>query len=166
MMKLLPAASFSVRFATVLGALFALAGIPSAQAHELLLVYWSASDCKWCAAWESPSPGMAQQLRKAREFKLITYREVKSARLAEPYQDEDFAGDIKWLKDRLDRGEEGPLGRPGWSFYVDKILVATFYGTKDWEAKNLPQIKQLVAHYSNPDVPVTPKARPAHSASF
>ncbi len=163
-MRMRFSANFWVRLVAVFWLVFALAGARPAQARELLLVYWSAADCNWCAAWESPAPGLQQKLKSAKEFKKLTYREVKNERLAEPYRDEDFAGDIKWLKERLDSGEETIMGRPGWSFYVDKILVATFYGTKDWEGKTLPQIKQLVTRYANPAEPIVPKVAPTGKA--
>lgn len=86
----------------------------------------------------------------------VTYRVVKNERLADPYTDEYFASDLKWLKERIDSGEERNLGRPGWGFYVNKVRVATFYGTKNWDTKILPEIKLLVAKYSASARPISP----------
>ncbi len=122
--------------------------MPPTTPPELLLVYWSSRDCRWCAAWESPTPGMENSLKNAKEFRKITYRVVKNERLADAYRDGDFAPDIKWLKERMDRGEEGHIARPSWSLYVNKIRVATFYGTKEWDSKNLPGIKQMINRYA------------------
>jgi hypothetical protein len=122
---------------------------------DILLVYWSSRDCKWCQAWESPTPGMEQQLKRAKEFKQLTYRVVKNDHLASPYTEEDFPYDISWLKDRLDRGEENAVGRPGWSLYVNRLPVARFYGTREWESKHLPSIKKLVAQYASGELKVS-----------
>ncbi len=134
----------------------ALADAPAASKPELLLVYWSSKDCTWCTYWESSWSGMEAGLKGSEEFKKLTYRVIKNARLADPYTEEHFASDIKWLKERIDRGVEKNLGRPGWGFYVDKVRVATFYGTKNWDTKILPEIKLLVAKYSVDAQPINP----------
>jgi hypothetical protein len=121
---------------------------PAVTKPELLLVYWSARDCTWCAAWENPKSGMENGLKNSKEFKKITYRTIKSDRLVDPYVDEDYPPDLKWLKDRVDRGEESPAGRPGWAFYVNKKHIASFYGVRAWESENFPEIKKLVALYA------------------
>jgi hypothetical protein len=132
----------------------AFADAQSASKPELLLVYWSSKDCTWCTYWESSWSGMEDGLKNSEEFKKLTYRVIKNTRLADPYTDEHFAPDIKWLKERIDRGVEKNLGRPGWGFYVDKVRVATFYGTKNWDTKILPKIKLLVARYSAEAQPI------------
>ena len=91
----------------------ALADTPTISKPELLLVYWSSQDCKWCTYWESSWSGMESGLKSSEEFKKLTYRVIKNARLADPYTDEHFAPDIKWLKERLDRGEEKTLAGQG-----------------------------------------------------
>jgi hypothetical protein len=142
-------ASVAVAIATIGLGRSALADTPTASKPELLLVYWSSKDCTWCTYWESSWSGMEGRLKSSEEFTKLTYRSIKNARLADPYTDEHFAPDIKWLKERLDRGEEKNLGRPGWGFYVNKVRVATFYGTKNWDSTILPEIKLLVAKYSD-----------------
>jgi hypothetical protein len=93
---------------------------------------------------------MEKSLKSSEEFKKITYRVVKNARLADPYTIQDYPPDLTWLKERVDRGEEKNPGRPGWVFFVDKVRVAKFYGTRDWNSRILPQIKRLVAeHYAD-----------------
>lgn len=136
----------------------ALADIQSASKPELLLVYWSSKDCTWCTYWESSWSGMENGLKSSEEFKKLTYRVIKNERLADPYTDEHFASDIKWLKERIDLGVEKNLGRPGWGFYVNKVRVATFYGTKNWDSKILPEIKLLVTKYSTEVQPVNTPA--------
>ncbi|WP_295408723.1 hypothetical protein [uncultured Thiocystis sp.] len=142
-----------------LGYLFALIASlglqPSAVAQtqptsppELLLVYWSSVDCPFCKFWESESSGMQSSLKNSEEFKKLAYRVVKNKSIQDPYVEEDFPTDIRWIKERINRGEEKPLGKPGWGFYVDRVRIAKFYGTKNWYEKNLPEIKRLVAKYS------------------
>ncbi|MBK5963108.1 hypothetical protein CCR95_03125 [Thiocystis minor] len=136
--------------------LIAALGLPSSlvaqtqgsSTPELLLVYWSAMDCPYCKHWESEASGMESSLKNSEEFKKLTYRVVKNKSLTDPYVEEDFPPDIRWIKERIDRGEEKPLGKPGWGFYVDRVRIAKFYGTKKWYEKNLPEIKRLVAKYS------------------
>lgn len=128
----------------------------SHSSPELLLVYWSSKDCTWCTYWESSWSGMESGLKSSEEFKKLTYRVIKNARLADPYTDEHFASDLKWLKERIDSGEERNLGRPGWGFYVNKVRVASFYGTNYWDAKIFPEIRLLVAKYSASDRPINP----------
>ena len=117
---------------------------PVVKKPELLLVYWGSADCKWCVYWESWLSGMESGLKKADEFKHLTYRAVKNQRLADPYTLEDFPPDIRWLKESMDRKGEKIYGRPAWWLYVDKVRVAKFTGTKDWDAKILPEIKKVV----------------------
>ncbi|WP_313952802.1 hypothetical protein [Accumulibacter sp.] len=127
-----------------------------ASKPEILLVYWSSKDCKWCTYWESSMSGMEESLKKSAEFKKLTYRVIKNQRLADPYTTDDFPPDIRWIKERVDSGEEKTLGRPGWGFYVNKVRVAKFYGTKNWDSKILPEIKLLVAKYSADAQPIVP----------
>jgi hypothetical protein len=130
--------------------LFAVNGAVAAESQkpELLLVYWSSEDCRWCTWWESSMSGMERRLRESEEFKKITYRVVKNKRLADPYAREDFPQDIWWIFERVQRGEEKRTGRPGWVMYVDRKRIASFYGTKNWDEKHLPEIKRLVATHS------------------
>lgn len=118
------------------------------QKTELLLVYWGSDDCRWCTYWESSMSGMERRLKESQEFKKITYRVVKNKRLADPYVREDFPQDIGWLYERVQRGEDKRTGRPGWVMYVDRKRVASFYGTRDWDEKHLPEIRRLVAKHS------------------
>lgn len=125
-----------------------LAVAAEARKPELLLVYWSSDDCRWCTYWESSMSGMERQLKESEEFRKITYRVVKNRRLADPYVRDDFPQDIAWLYERVQRGEDKRAGRPGWVMYVDRKRIASFYGTRDWEGKHLPEIKRLVARHS------------------
>ena len=119
-----------------------------ARKPELLLVYWSSEDCRWCTYWESSLSGMERRLKESAEFKQITYRVIKNKRLADPYTRADFPKDIGWLYERIQRGEDKQVGRPGWVMYADRKRVATFYGTRDWDEKHLPAIKRLVARHA------------------
>ena len=114
---------------------------------DLLLVYWSSADCKWCTYWESSRSGMEGSLKESVEFGKINYRVVKNKRLADSYAREDFPPDIVWLYERVTRGEERRPGRPSWVVYVNRKQIASFYGARDWEEKHLPEIKRLVAHF-------------------
>ena len=136
----------ALRRACLLVAALATASLCFANAHrpELLLVYWSSADCKWCTYWESARSGLEQQLRDSEEFKRITYRIVKNERLADPYTREHFPADIRWLYERVQRGEERRPGRPGWVLYVDRKRIARFYGATHWEEQHLPEIRRLI----------------------
>ena len=117
---------------------------PAKSRDELLLVYWSARDCGWCSYWESSWSGMEKSLREAPAFTKMTYRVVKSHSLRFPYAESDFPDDLKWLHARGDRHP----GRPGWTLYVNRELVATFYGTNKWFSDHLPKINELAIKYS------------------
>jgi hypothetical protein len=151
-------AGLMVIFATCGVQDFAVADAPDASKPELLLVYWSSKDCRWCTYWESSWSGMESGLKSADEFRKLTYRVVKNQRLADPYTVEDYPPDIRWLKERMDRGEEKAVGRPGWAFYANKVRIAAFYGTKDWNSKTLPELKALVAKHSMEATPAAPGA--------
>ena len=110
---------------------------------ELLLVYWSSADCRWCAYWETRS-GMEQELKQSEEFKNVTYRIVKNERLEDPYLREHFPADVQWLHERVQRGEEKRPGRPGWVLYADRKRIASFYGATHWEEQHFPEIKRLI----------------------
>ena len=114
---------------------------------ELLLVYWSSADCRWCAYWESARSGLEQELKDSPEFKKITYRVIKNERLADPYRREHFPPDTLWLYERVQRGEEARPGRPSWILYADRKRIAGFYGTTQWEEKHFPEIKRLIHVY-------------------
>ena len=153
-------ASLLVLFATSSFLCSASAETQAISKPELLLVYWSSKDCRWCSYWESSWSGMEGSLKNSEEFKRLTYRAIKNERLADPYTIEDFPPDVKWLKERIDRGEEKSLGRPGWGFYVNRVRIAKFYGTKEWDTKILPEIKLLVAKYAADAHPIiTPVLR-------
>jgi hypothetical protein len=114
---------------------------------DVVVVYWSSKDCKWCNWWESGVSGMERSFKESDEFKLITYRVVKNDRLADPYTPENFPSDIQWVYELYKNGEKHS-GRPGWAVYVDRKRVATFYGTKQWTEKNLPGLKRVIAQYA------------------
>jgi hypothetical protein len=118
------------------------------RAGQLLLVYWSSADCRWCAYWESSRSGMEQELRDSEEFKHITYRVVKNRRLVDPYMREDFPPDITWIYERMQRGEEKRPGRPGWVLYQGRKRLAAFYGTTRWDLEHFPEIRRLVQMHS------------------
>jgi hypothetical protein len=124
------------------------AGAVDTRKPELLLVYWSSADCRWCTYWESARSGMQEQLREAEEFKRVTFRVVKNERLADPYVREHFPADVQWLYERVQRGAEQHPGRPGWVLYVDRKRVAGFYGATHWEEQHLPEIKRLIRLHS------------------
>jgi hypothetical protein len=126
-----------------------LATTQAASAPEIVLVYWSSRDCSWCATWESERHGMQASLKKAPEFKQARYRVIKNDRLVDAYVDEDFPPDMKWLKDRLERGEEAQPRRPSWVVYVNQVRVAGFYGVRDWATHTLPEIRRLIGRYAS-----------------
>ena len=133
--------------ALLLAALPGLSRAAHAGKPEFLVVYWASKDCKWCAYWESDRSGMEASLRESAEFRKVTYRVVKNARLADPYTRADFPPDIAWIYERIERGEEKRGQRPSWVVYVNRKRVAYFYGTRDWEDHHLPAIKRLAAEH-------------------
>lgn len=115
---------------------------------DIVLVYWSSKDCKWCTWWESSMSGMEKRFKESPEFKKLKYRVVKNDRLVDPYPRELFAPDIVWVYDLMQQGQKHP-GRPGWTLYVNKKRVAVFYGTRDWEEKSVPEIRRIVAEHAS-----------------
>jgi hypothetical protein len=114
---------------------------------ELLVVYWSSKDCRWCTYWESSMSGMEKKFKESDEFKKIKYRVVKNERLKDSYTRQDFPPDISWIFDRIATGEEKQGFRPGWIVYVDQKQLARFAGTRDWNSHHFPEIKKLVAEH-------------------
>ena len=133
-----------VRFSIVLWVATTGAHAANTQKPELVLVYWSSADCRWCTYWESSRSGFQQELKDSEEFKKITYRVVKNERLADPYVREHFPPDMLWLYERMQRGQENRPGRPSWVLYADRKRIASFYGTTHWQEKHLPEIKRLI----------------------
>jgi hypothetical protein len=117
------------------------------QKPEIVVVYWSSQDCKWCTWWESSMSGMEKGFKESPEFKLITYRVVKNDRLANPYLPEHFPRDIQWVYELYQQGEKHP-GRPGWAVYVDKKRVAQFHGANAWHDKNFPGLKRVINEHA------------------
>ena len=114
---------------------------------EVTVVYWSSGDCPWCTYWESSMSGMEKKFRASPEFAKIKFYRVKNSHLKDPYIAEQFSPEIDYVWQRYQQTQKNP-GRPGWQVWVDRKLVATFQGTKNWDETYFPRIKQIVAENS------------------
>jgi hypothetical protein len=107
---------------------------------------WGSEDCPYCTSWEG-SLGPEGKFRASPEFAKLKFYKVKNLWLRGDYYQEHFSPEIAWVWERYQRTRQRP-GRPGWQVYVDRKLVASFVGSKAWQEKGLPQIKELVAQNS------------------
>jgi hypothetical protein len=115
---------------------------------EIVVVYWSSDDCPWCTYWEGSFSGMEKSFRASPEFQKLKFYRIKNARLAEDYFEPSlYPPELKWLEQRYQAREFKKPFRPGWWIFVDRKLVESYAGTKNWDAKAFPKIRELVAQY-------------------
>jgi hypothetical protein len=123
--------------------------VPNAKA-EIVVVYWSSADCRWCSYWESSFSGMEKNFRASPEFQKLKFYRIKNARLADDYFDPSlYPPELKWLEQRYQAREFKKPFRPGWWIFVDQQLVDNYASTQDWDSKAFPKIRELVARYRN-----------------
>ena len=131
----------------ILGAaLFAgAAGSASAAGEPLTVVYWSASDCRWCTWWEGAIVGSGGEAKflKSPEGKAVRYMVVKKPSLSAPFAERDFKPDQQWLWPRVKNETDGKIkGFPSFSLYEGDKFVAYVLGEKDIDEKLLPAIRE------------------------
>src|SRR5579863_5967802 len=76
----------------------------------------------------------------AEDFKRITYREVKSPRLDEILNDENWPDDLRRYRNHLRRSDGVPL----WLVVSDHEIVTQRFGATEWRTKVLPTIQSLL----------------------
>jgi hypothetical protein len=132
-------------FAFMMGPAVSLASQCGRTEPEIMVVYMSARDCRWCTYWESGLSGMKSGFEKSAEFKKINFLEVKRARIDTPPAKTDYPEELAWLRDRNEKEPQYlALGTPSWIVYVDKARVARYWGTETWNDKIFPDIKRIV----------------------
>ncbi len=117
----------------------------SAASEPLTLVYWSAKDCRWCTWWEGSVIGSGGEAKflNSPEGKAVRYTVVKKPRLANPFVEEDFKPEQKWLWPRVKNETDGKIkGYPSFSLYEGDKLVVYALGEEDVDTKLLPAIRQ------------------------
>src|SRR5450759_338328 len=77
-----------------------------APASNIMVLYVGAEDCAPCRAWKS---GDGAAFFASQEFARITYREVKSPHVHDVLNDENWPGEIRTYRDRLQRSDGVPL---------------------------------------------------------
>ena len=116
-----------------------------AASEPLTLVYWSAKDCRWCTWWEGSLIGSGGEAKflNSPEGKAVRYTVVKKPRLANPFVEEDFKPEQKWLWRRVKNETDGKIkGYPSFSLYEGEKLVVYALGEEDVDSKLLPAIRE------------------------
>jgi hypothetical protein len=106
-------------------------------ASNIMVLYVGAEDCAPCRAWKS---GDGAVFFASQEFTRITYREVKSSRLHDVLNDENWPGEIRTYRDRLQRSDGVPL----WLVVSNHEIVEKQFGAAQWRANILPKIKSFL----------------------
>jgi hypothetical protein len=114
---------------------------------EIVVVYWSSGDCRWCSYWEGMS-GLERKFRESPEFQKLKFYRVKNGYLQDDYFEKElYPADLTWLWERYQAAEFKKPFRPGWWIFVDRKLVVRYGSVKQWEEQAFPRIKELVAQY-------------------
>jgi hypothetical protein len=108
-----------------------------APASNIMVLYVGAEDCAPCRAWKS---GDGAAFFASQEFARITYREVKSPHVHDVLNDENWPGEIRIYRDRLQRSDGVPL----WLVVSEHEVVEKQFGAAQWHANILPKIKSFL----------------------
>src|SRR5579863_740349 len=109
----------------------------SGRVSDVMLVYVGAEDCAPCRSWHN---GDGAVFLASEDFKRITYREVKSPRLDEILNDENWPDDLRRYRNHLRRSDGVPL----WLVVSDHEIVTQRFGATEWRTKVLPTIQSLL----------------------
>ncbi|MGZ5873644.1 MAG: hypothetical protein ACXWKP_16185 [Bradyrhizobium sp.] len=107
------------------------------RASDVMLVYVGAEDCAPCRTWQN---GDGAAFVASGDFKRITYREVKSPRLHDVLNDENWPDDIRSYRNHLRRSDGVPL----WLVVSDHEIVTQRFGATEWRTNVLPTIQSLL----------------------
>jgi hypothetical protein len=108
-----------------------------ARAPEIMLLYVGAEDCAPCRAWQK---GDGASFLASVEFPRISYREVKSAHLADMLNDDNWPEELRGYRSQLKRSDGVPL----WLVVSDHEIVERKFGADAWRESILPKIRSLL----------------------
>lgn len=108
-----------------------------AASSDIVLLYVGAQDCAPCRRWQDED---GARFRQSREFRRITYQEVKSATLFDLLKDETWPEDLRPYRERLGRGAAVPM----WLIMAGDEVVSREYGASQWRRAVLPTLRSLL----------------------
>lgn len=108
-----------------------------AHPSDIMLLYVGAEDCAPCRAWQR---GDGASFLASADASRIRYREVKSLRLADVLNDDNWPADIEAYRAHLKRSDGVPL----WMVISDNEIVERQFGAAAWRESILPRLKRLL----------------------
>ncbi|MBR0714941.1 hypothetical protein [Bradyrhizobium liaoningense] len=102
-----------------------------------MLLYVGAEDCAPCRAWQK---GDGASFLASPAFSRIRYREVKSPRLADVMNDDNWPEDLRLYRPHLKRSDGVPL----WMVVADGEIVDRKYGATAWRESILPTLRSML----------------------
>lgn len=110
---------------------------PSTPPQQVMLLYVGADDCAPCRAWRSSRDAASIG---SGAFTGLTYREVRSAHLAEILSDDNWSEDLRPYRDRLKRSDGVPL----WLVIAERQVLAQGFGDTAWRTRIMPLLRTLL----------------------
>jgi hypothetical protein len=104
---------------------------------DVTLLYVGAEDCAPCRAWRK---GEGADFFASDEFSRITYREVRSSRLENVLNDENWPQDIRDYRNGIGRSDGVPL----WLIISNRSVVEHQFGTTAWHERVLPRLRSYL----------------------
>ncbi|MGY4306164.1 hypothetical protein ACVIJ6_003407 [Bradyrhizobium sp. USDA 4369] len=135
--RVMQRAALLVLAGAVLFGLVTISPRPSTPRQQVMLLYVGADDCAPCRAWRS---GKDATSISSGAFRGLTYREVRSAHLAEILSDDNWSADLRPYRDRLKRSDGVPL----WLVIADRQVLAQGFGDAAWRTRIMPLLRALL----------------------
>jgi len=107
------------------------------QHPDVTLLYVGAEDCAPCRAWRK---GEGADFFASEEFARINYREVRSPRLEDVLNDQNWPQDIRGYRNSIRRSDGVPL----WLVIYDHAVVEQQFGTTAWHDRILPTLRSYL----------------------
>jgi hypothetical protein len=104
---------------------------------DVTLLYVGAEDCAPCRAWRQKD---GADFFASDEFSRITYREVRSSRLEDVLNDENWPQDIRDYRSSIRRNDGVPL----WLIISNRAVVEHQFGTTAWHECVLPSLRSYL----------------------
>ncbi len=106
------------------------------QPH-IMLLYVGAEDCAPCRAWRN---GEGAVFLASAESSRIAYREVKSPRLQDVLNDENWPLEIRDYRGGIHLNDGVPL----WLVISDREIVDREFGASAWKQRVLPKVRSYL----------------------
>jgi hypothetical protein len=112
---------------------------PERDSHQadVTLLYVGAEDCAPCRAWRK---GEGADFFASEEYSRIIYREVRSSRLEDVLNDENWPQDIRDYRNSIRRSDGVPL----WLIISNCAVVEHQFGTTAWHERILPRLRSYL----------------------